>query len=97
MTWAGMNHRLSAFFSSFLSQFAGTPKGGEVCVSQIFGSSSLIPWVVPPPRIPVTNEGLGCDFLLKMVHNPGGFPGILGKGGTYINLYPKQAQIWQIW
>ena len=26
----------------------------------------------PPPRIPVTNEGLGRDSLLKMVHNPGG-------------------------
>ncbi len=24
------------------------------------------------PRIPVTNEGLGWDSLLKMVHNPGG-------------------------
>ena len=26
----------------------------------------------PLPRIPVTNEGLGWDALLKMVHNPGG-------------------------
>ena len=26
----------------------------------------------PPPRMPVTNEGLGWDSLLKMVHNPGG-------------------------
>ena len=23
-------------------------------------------WVVPPPRIPVANEGLGWDSLLKM-------------------------------
>ena len=29
-------------------------------------------WVVPPPRIPVANEGLGWDSLQKMVHNPGG-------------------------
>ena len=29
-------------------------------------------WVVPPPRMPVVNEGLGWDPLLKMVHNPGG-------------------------
>ena len=28
--------------------------------------------IVPPPRIPVANEGLGWDPLLKMVHNPGG-------------------------
>ena len=26
----------------------------------------------PPPRMPVTNEGLAWDSLLKMVHNPGG-------------------------
>ena len=26
----------------------------------------------PPPRMPVANEGLGWDPLLKMVHNPGG-------------------------
>ncbi len=25
----------------------------------------------PPPSIPVANEGLGWDSLLKMVHNPG--------------------------
>ena len=25
-----------------------------------------------PPRMPVANEGLGWDPLLKMVHNPGG-------------------------
>ena len=31
-----------------------------------------ISWVVPPPRMPVANEGLGWDPLLKMVHNPGG-------------------------
>ena len=31
-----------------------------------------ISWVYPPPRIPVANEGLGWDSLLKMVHNPGG-------------------------
>ena len=29
-------------------------------------------WVWPPPRMPVVNEGLGWDPLLKMVHNPGG-------------------------
>ena len=29
-------------------------------------------WMWPPPRIPVANEGLGWDSLLKMVHNPGG-------------------------
>ena len=29
-------------------------------------------WVVPPPRMPVANEGLVRDPLLKMVHNPGG-------------------------
>ena len=34
--------------------------------------SNNIGWVYPPPRISVTNEGLGWDFLLKMVHNPGG-------------------------
>ena len=31
-----------------------------------------IRWIYPPPRIPVANEGLGWDSLLKMVHNPGG-------------------------
>ena len=30
-----------------------------------------IPSVYPPPRIPVTNEGLYRNSLLKMVHNPG--------------------------
>ena len=29
-------------------------------------------WVVPPPRMPVANEGLGWDPLVKMFHNPGG-------------------------
>ena len=29
-------------------------------------------WIWPPHRIPVVNEGLGWDPLLKMVHNPGG-------------------------
>ena len=28
--------------------------------------SRVIGWVVPPPRIPVANEGLGWDSLLKM-------------------------------
>ena len=32
----------------------------------------VINWVVPPPRMPVANEGLVRDSLLKMVHNPGG-------------------------
>ena len=31
-----------------------------------------MPWVWPPPRMPVASEGLVRDFLLKMVHNPGG-------------------------
>ena len=31
-----------------------------------------ISWIYPPPRIPVANEGLGWDSLLKMVHNAGG-------------------------
>ena len=31
-----------------------------------------IHWIYPPPRIPVANEGLVRDSLLKMVHNPGG-------------------------
>ena len=35
-------------------------------------SNARIPSVYPPPRMPVTNEGLGWDSLLKMVHNPGG-------------------------
>ena len=30
--------------------------------------------------MPVTNEGLGWDSLLKMVHNPGGDDCILGGG-----------------
>ena len=30
------------------------------------------PWVVPPPRMPVANEGLEGSPILKMVHNPGG-------------------------
>ena len=29
-------------------------------------------WIYPPPRMPVANEGLGWDSLLKMVHSPGG-------------------------
>ena len=37
-------------------------------------------WSNPPPRIPVTNEGLGWDSLLKMFHNPGGHDCILGGG-----------------
>ncbi len=32
----------------------------------------VIDWIYPPPRMPVANEGLGWDSLLKMVHNPGG-------------------------
>ena len=31
-----------------------------------------IPWIYPLPRIPVTNEGLGWDPLLKMLCHPGG-------------------------
>ena len=26
----------------------------------------LIPWIYPPPRLPVANEGLGWASLLKM-------------------------------
>ena len=33
---------------------------------------SIILWVVPPPRMPVANEGFFRDPLLKMFHNPGG-------------------------
>ena len=32
----------------------------------------ILDWIYPPPRMPVANEGLGWDSLLKMVHNPGG-------------------------
>ena len=49
----------------------------------------------PPPRLTVTNEGLGWDSLLKMVHNPGGhcywcptahcFNCFKGKHKTYID------------
>ncbi len=42
-----------------------------VCGSFCFGLHIMI-WVVPPPRMPVANEGLGWDPLLKMFHNPGG-------------------------
>ena len=31
-----------------------------------------IPWIYPPPRIPVTNEGFFRDPLLKMLCHPGG-------------------------
>ena len=33
---------------------------------QPFEEKSHLTWVVPPPRIPVANEGLGWDSLLKM-------------------------------
>ena len=33
---------------------------------------SNITWFYPPARIPVANEGLVRDSLLKMFHNPGG-------------------------
>ena len=36
------------------------------------GIHKVIAWIYPPPRIPVANEGLGWDSLLKMFHNPGG-------------------------
>ena len=39
-----------------------------VCTSM----SISIFWIYPPPRMPVANEGLVRDSLLKMVHNPGG-------------------------
>ena len=35
------------------------------------GSIKGIIWIYPPPRIPVANEGLGWDSLIKMFHNPG--------------------------
>ena len=53
----------------------GKDQMGKVFVFRRFLQESLIydiPGVVPPPRMPVANEGLGWDPLLKMVHNPGG-------------------------
>ena len=37
-----------------------------------YGPWQGIYWIYPPPRMPVANEGLGWDSLLKMFHNPGG-------------------------
>ena len=37
-----------------------------------FWHPKLYPWIYPPPRMPVANEGWVRDSLLKMVHNPGG-------------------------
>ena len=40
---------------------------GKPVVSRVVASfKGVITWVVPPPRIPVANEGLGWDSLLKM-------------------------------
>ena len=39
------------------------------------------PWVVPPPRIPVANEGLGWDPLLKIYSNNPGGDWHPGRGG----------------
>ena len=54
-----------------------------------------ITWIGdPPPRMPVANEGLGWDSLLKMVHNPGGDDCILGRGTTQpINHLPSSVLI----
>ena len=56
----------------------------------------IVPYTLgcPPLPVTVTNEGLGCDFLLKMVHNPGG-DWNPGQGGT-TQLIPKTGP-WQIW
>ena len=43
-------------------------------------------WVVPLPRIPVANEGLVRDSLLKMVHNPGGDEESASWEGGYLNI-----------
>ena len=36
----------------------------------INGCKIAIPWNYPPPRVPVANEGLGWDPLLKIYRNP---------------------------
>ncbi len=46
--------------------------GAEIRAQRFVGHLIYIPWVWPPPRIPVGHEGFGWDPLLKMVHNPGG-------------------------
>ena len=39
----------------------------------ISSESCVMCWVVPPPRIPVANEGFFVGSpSLKMLHNPGG-------------------------
>ena len=44
--------------------------------------------VYPPPRMPVTNEGIVRDSLQKMVHNPGGDWNRGWGGGSNISLSP---------
>ena len=58
-----------------------TPLSGLLKMIQRFSSEiGGISSVYSPPSIPVTNEGLVWDSLLKMVHNPGGDDCILVGG-----------------
>ena len=53
---------------------------------------SWVGWYIlddhPPPRMPVANEGLGRDSLLKMVHSPGGdCYWVGGRPKVYLPIY----------
>ena len=50
--------------------------------------------VYPPPRMPVTNEGLVRDSLQKMVHNPGGDwnPGWGGGSNISYHYLPERPE-----
>ena len=47
----------------------------------------------PPPRMPVTNEGLGWDSLLKMVQNPGGHCYWLGGSSKVCSIGWKHSEM----
>ena len=52
----------------------------------------LMDWVVPPPRMPVANEGLGWDPVIFLV-----VTGILGGGTTQLMDVYGEGNFDEVW
>ncbi len=71
-------------------RFSTTPPENQIRNQMI---QMTTPYFVPPPSNS-GNEGLLRDSLLKMVHNPGGIPGILwGEPQPKLHLFPSTLRL----
>ena len=83
-TWNNMETRSPPTRNRGVSSFQ--PAKIDFCLGSMFQQVTNIPWVWPPPRMPVTTRII--TFLVGNPHKPS-FPTVTGRVAT-----PKTYQIW---